>query len=102
MIDAGPRDSLGDVDSTAHGVPREPLGDAVVQVDLDAETYERLHAAYCRAVDCGGYPEGFERFVLNHTDASYLVTVDGEPVDPAAADADGVDGGTDSHTDQRR
>ena len=97
----GPHD---DVETTALGFPLEPIGDAVVQLDVDAETYERLHAAYCHAVGCGGYPDTFETFVMNYTTADYRITVEGEPVDPDpdAVDVDGIDSDTDSHTAQRR
>ena len=57
------------------------LGEASVQIDIDQETYERVHKAYCHALD-RGYSEGFDTFAFNHCMTSSFVTVDGEPVDP--------------------
>ena len=63
------------------GRPLEPLGEATVRIDVDEETYERLHEEYCRAVE-HGYPDGLFTFAHNHCSTSSYVTVDGEPVDP--------------------
>jgi len=48
---------------------------------VNRETYQRVHAAYCRAVD-HGYSDGFDTFAYNHVSTDCCVTVDGEPVDP--------------------
>lgn len=67
--------------SVIHPFPREPMGRAEVRIDVDEETYERLHGAYCRALD-NGYTEPFDLFVYNYTNNESFVTVGGEPVDP--------------------
>lgn len=63
------------------GRPLESLGSAEVRIDVDEETYERLHEEYCHAVD-RGYSDGFDTFAYNYCSTSSYVTVDGEPVNP--------------------
>jgi len=63
------------------GIPLGSLGEATVRIDVDEETYERLHEEFCRAVE-RGYADGFDTFAYNHCSTSSCVTVDGEPVDP--------------------
>jgi hypothetical protein len=63
------------------GRPLESLGRAGVRIDVDEETYERLHEEYCRAVE-HGYSDGFDTFAYNYSSTSSYVTVDGEPIDP--------------------
>lgn len=63
------------------GRPLESLGNAEVRIEVDEETYRRLHEEYCHAVD-RGYSDGFDTFAYNYCSTSSYVTVDGEPVDP--------------------
>jgi hypothetical protein len=63
--------------------PLESLGDAEVRIDIDPDTYERLHAEYCRAIE-RGYSDNFDTFVYNYCSTDCYVTVDGEPIDPDA------------------
>ena len=58
-----------------------PFGDANVRIDVDPDTYQRLHEAYLEAVE-QGYSEGFTTFTYNGCLTNSYVTVDGEPVDP--------------------
>lgn len=74
-----------DVEHTDAGLPVVPLGSADVQIDVDADTYQRLHAEYCLAVE-RGYSDGFDTFAFNYCSSDCYVTVDGEPVDPENAD----------------
>lgn len=61
----------------------EPLmgtaGEADIMIDVDEETYQRLHDAYTAAVD-RGYTEGFRLFLLNHVDHDDTFTVDDDPL----------------------
>lgn len=66
---------------TPDRLPELPLGDADVQVDIDEETYQRVHEEFCNAVE-HGYPDPFDTFVFNHCSTDCYVTVDGERVDP--------------------
>jgi hypothetical protein len=62
-------------------LPLASLGDAEVQIEVDQETYERLHEEFCRAVE-DGYSDNFDTFAYNYCSTNSYVTVDGEPVDP--------------------
>ena len=62
-------------------VPRGRVGTSELRVDVDAETYDRLHELYLDAVDAG-YAESFDMFVVNHTRNETRVTIDGEPATP--------------------
>lgn len=66
---------------TPFGTPAEHVGDATARIDMDSETYQRLHEAYLTAVD-HGYTEGFEIFAVNNLSTERIFTVDGEPIDP--------------------
>lgn len=70
-----------------HAPATVPLGDAEVRIDVDPDTYERLHAEYCRAVE-RGYADSFDVFAYNHCSTDCYVTVDGEPADPGRAEGD--------------
>jgi hypothetical protein len=61
------------------------LGNADVRIEIDEETYHRIHDEYADAVE-HGYTDDFDLFVFNHCSTTYTVTVDGEPVNP---DVDG-------------
>jgi hypothetical protein len=74
---------LAEVKHTDDGLPAVPLGSANVQIDVDPDTYERLHAEYCQAVE-RGHPDSFDIFAFNHCSTDCYVTVDGSPVDPDA------------------
>jgi len=74
---------VDDIERTDAGVALPPLGSADVQIDVDPDTYRRLHAEYSRVAE-NGYPEGFATFAYNHCSLTVSVTVDGEPVDPSA------------------
>jgi hypothetical protein len=63
------------------GLSLASLGDAEVQIEVDQETYERLHEEFCRAVE-DGYSDNFDTFAYNYCATESYVTVDGEPVDP--------------------
>jgi len=65
------------------GRPLGSLGDAEVRIDVDPDTYERLHTEYCRAVE-HGYTDGFDTFAFNYCSTDCYVTVDREPADPDA------------------
>ena len=72
---------------TERRLPTEPLGSADIKIDVDCETYQRLHDAYLDALE-GGYGEGFYTFVHNYCSSGETsVTVDGEPIDPTKTDA---------------
>lgn len=81
--------SPNDTDTTTAEQPRqtpietstEDVGDATARIDMDSETYDRLHEAYLTAVD-HGYTEGFEIFAVNNLSTERIFTVDGEPIDP--------------------
>lgn len=74
-----------DVERTDAGLPAVALGGAEVRIDVKADTYQRLHAEYCRAAE-NGYPDGFATFAFNYCATDCYVTVDGDPVDPVNAD----------------
>jgi hypothetical protein len=65
-----------EMDETNHPIPQPPLGDATVRLDVDEETYERLHAAFCQLLE-HGYDAPFDEFVHNNCRTDYVVTVDG-------------------------
>ncbi|MHC3439578.1 hypothetical protein ACYJ1Y_16170 [Natrialbaceae archaeon A-gly3] len=74
-------------------VPLESLGEAELQINLDAETYRYVRAEYENLVK-HGYGESFATFAMNYlqtSDAS--VTVDGVLIDPTAPLEDDPDGG---------
>jgi hypothetical protein len=70
-------------DEPTTSVPLASLGEADVRIDVDEATYQRLHEAYCRALECG-YSEGFDTFAYNYCSTDCHVTVEGEPVEPDA------------------
>ncbi|ELY84255.1 hypothetical protein C486_00774 [Natrinema gari JCM 14663] len=63
-------------------LPTGPLGSADIKIDVDRETYQRLHDAYLDALEVG-YGEDFYTFVHNYCSTNEAsVTIDGEPIDP--------------------
>jgi hypothetical protein len=50
-----------------------------VVIQIDEETHDELHNEYLRAVDAG-YSEGFRTFVVNRSDTTWHVSVDGQLV----------------------
>jgi len=98
MHDTDDRDRRTDDRQTpTPSLPDEPLGDVTARLDVDAETYDRLRAAYERAV-ATGYTETLAHFAYNYCRVDHVVTVDGEPApewcdgfETAAASAEGGD-----------
>ena len=75
MVGESTRDSTRDP-----GIP-VPAGSADVRINIDQDTYDKLHAEYCSDVT-DGYRETFAMYVFNRTAKEQFVTVDGVPIDP--------------------
>lgn len=78
-------DDMRESTDAERSLPTTSLGSADIKIDVDRETYQRLHDAYLDALE-GGYGEDFYTFVHNYCSTGEIcVTVDGEPVDPTDA-----------------
>jgi hypothetical protein len=69
-------------------VAPETYGHAEVRVDVDEQTFRRLREEYLKAT-LEGYDDSFATFVHNRCRTSYVVTVDGEPIDGEPGDSEG-------------